>query len=65
MMVNGRAMIRFYTPNEEADHSSASATAGFHLSIGDRVNIGQCGGEEHVFSGLETYFSGMLVTPDI
>jgi len=65
MMVNGRARIRFYTPNEDADHSSASATACFHLSIGDRVNIGQCGGDEHVFSGLETCFSGMLVTHDL
>ena len=64
MMVNGRAKIRFYTPNEDADHSSASATAGYHLSRDDRVNIGQCGGGEHVFSGLETYFSGILVTPD-
>ena len=65
ILINETAKITFYTPNENGDHATASATAGFHLSRGDRVNIGQCSYGEHIFSGSETYFSGVLVTPDL
>jgi len=44
---------------------SMSASAGFHLKLGDRVQVGNCYNEDYIEKNAQTFFSGILIKPDV
>ena len=44
---------------------SMSASAGFHLKLGDRVHVGGCAYEDYIYNDIRTFFSGFLIKPEV
>jgi len=65
--INGSNMISIYAdPNaDEPAGYSMSASAGFHLKLGDRVQVGGCHHEGYFENNARTFFSGILIKPDV
>jgi len=64
--INGNTAIQIYT-DPQTDQSAAysmSASAGFHLKLGDRVQVGGCEFGDHILNSMTTFFSGILIKPD-
>jgi len=67
VMINGIGKLIMYT-DPVADETAAfsmSASAGFHLRLGDRVQVGGCVNPDHFFNTADTFFSGILIKPDV
>ena len=67
VMINGINKIRMYTNPVMGEHAaySMSASAGFHLRLGDRIQVGYCGNQDHIYNTIDTFFSGILIKPDV
>ena len=64
--INGSDMLQLYTDlvTDETAAYSMSASAGFHLRLGDQVQVGDCANANYIYSDKRTHFSGFLVKPD-
>ena len=60
-------MVYLYTdPIQNAEGYTVTGSLAVHLNIGDTVFVGDCINQpEHISTYDATYFSGMLVKPDI
>jgi len=67
VMINGIGKLIMYTDpaTDETAVYSMSASAGFRLRLGDRVQVGRCGNPDHIYSTVATFFSGILIKPDV
>jgi len=54
-----------FPENEHLAGYSYSISTGIHLNIGDRVQIGHCYREDVTDNSTKTFFSGVLITPDM
>jgi len=54
-----------FPENEHSAGYSYSISTGIHLNIGDRVQIGHCYREDVADNSTKTFFSGVLITPDM
>ena len=66
VVINGIGKLQMFT-NPVIDDTavySMSASAGFHLRLGDRVQVGLCGNPDHIENNVDTFFSGILIKPD-
>ena len=41
-----------------------TASAAFHLSVNDTIQVGNCGNPGRIWPNRATYFTGILVKPD-
>jgi len=66
VMINGMYQLQMYTqPNTDVTAAySMSFSAGFHLRLGDRVQVGDRGNPDHIINDFDTFFSGILIKPD-
>jgi len=66
VMINGINKLSMYTDpvTDETALYSMSASAGFHLRLGYRVQVGGCGNPDYIQNDLNTFFSGILIKPD-
>lgn len=67
MLVNGNWIILLYTNpyNDDLAHYEITASAGFHLKVGDRFQIGSCVDPEHIRNHIDTHISGFLIKADV
>jgi len=68
IMINGSNKMEMYHHEENAMHAtfSMTATGGFYLNRGDRVQVGYCFNPGFLFiSNIVSYFSGVLIRPDV
>jgi len=67
IMINGIGMLWMYHYERDALHASSSMTAsgGFHLNRGDRVHVGKCAIPGFLDITMDSYFSGVLIRPDV
>jgi len=68
IMINGNAKMLMEHYERDALHAyfSMSASAGFHLNRGDRVQVGNCGHPGFLHIGvMSSYFSGFLIRPNV
>jgi len=67
VMINNSNRLQMYTDpiTDERASYSMSASAGFHLRLGDRVQVGDCWNQDHIYNSIETFFSGILIKPDV
>jgi len=67
IMINGSDKMYMYHYEREAVHAyfSMTASGGFHLNRGDRVQVGGCRNPSFLGSGSESIFSGVLIKPDV
>ena len=67
VMINDIGMIQMYTEpiTDQTAAYSMSASAGFHLRLGDRVWVGDCLYPDHIYNTIGTFFSGILIKPDV
>lgn len=65
--VNDANKVDLYTdPVQNDDGYTATGSFAVHLSVGDRIYVWGCYNKtEHIRDNDATYFSGMLVKPDI
>jgi len=66
-MINGEINLHLVTnhvTNATAAYSM-SASAGFHLRLGDRVQVGGCTNADAITNFRDTFFSGILIKPDV
>jgi len=64
---NGNHKLGMYTDpvTDETAAYSMSTSAGFHLRLGDRVQVGDCRNQDHIYNDADTVFSGILIKPDV
>ena len=67
VMINQNYKLKMYTDptSDPTPAYSMSASAGFHLKLGDRVQVGNCNYYIYIINDLDTFFSGMLIKPDV
>ena len=68
IMINGSNKMMMYHYERDPLHAyfSMTASGGFHLNRGDRVQVGGCYNPAFLVSGeTESYFSGVLIKPDV
>jgi len=65
IIINGTPKLRMYNDplTDQPGTYSMSASAGFHLRLGDRVWVGDCGNQDHIYNTFDTFFSGILIKP--
>ena len=66
-MINGSEKVWLYHYEQNPLHAYLSMTAsgGFHLTQGDRVQVGNCANPDFLAGGSYDYFSGVLIKPDV
>jgi len=67
VIINGSSKLEMTTDpvSDETAGYSMSASAGFHLRLGDRVQVGECGNPDHIYNTIDPFFSGILIKPDV
>jgi len=68
IMINGshKMQMRHYEVNPLHAIFSKTASAGFLLNRGDRVQVGDCINPGFLYNGgMESFFSGVLIKPDV
>ena len=68
IMINGSTKMEMYHYERDPLHAffSMTASGGFHLNRDDRVQVGDCVHPDFLYSGGgESYFSGVLIKPDV
>jgi len=66
--LNGDSKIRLYGDPYFGNHKDGYQVTGslaLHLTRGDRVQVGDCINAYQIQRSYHTYFSGMLVRPDV
>jgi len=57
--------MQHYEVNPVHAHFSMTASGGFHLNLGVRVYVGGCENPDALELSYESYFSGVLIKPDV
>ena len=67
MLVNNNSYNLLYTNPYNDFHNAYEITgsAGFHLKVGDRFQIGSCGNPDHIRNNYNTFISGFLIKADV
>ena len=66
IQVNGRLKIRLYgNPVDDKDGYQVTGSLALQLTRGDRVQVGGYVNSDKISNSIRTYFSGMLVRPDV
>jgi len=67
IMINGSNMMLMYHYERDPLHAffSITASVGFHLTRGDRVQVGNCFNPSFLGRGSYDYFAGVLIKPDV
>jgi len=68
IIINGSQNLMMWHNERDVVHTTFSMTAsgGFHLNRGDRVQVGDCFNPGFLHSGsMYSYFSGVLIKPDV